>query len=83
MFFLSYLANGQSVWKYRLGFFQSVSNIHLLEHRWVLDVLLLVLVNHEGSYQGETKCIPTTSKIMIHYMYLKYIPPLKIWRKLS
>ena len=38
-------------------------------------------VNHEGSYQDETKCIPTTSKILI--LYLKHILPLKIWRNLD
>ena len=31
--------------------------------------------------KGETKCIPTTSKVLIHY--LKYIPPLKTWRHLD
>ena len=25
-------------------------------------------VNCEGSYPGETKCIPTTSKILNHYL---------------
>ena len=39
------------------------------------------LMFYEGSYQGETKCIPTTSKILIHY--LKHIPLLKIWRNLE
>ena len=45
----------------------------------MLDVLRPV--NREGLYEGETKCIPTTSKILIHY--LKHIPPLKIWRNLE
>ena len=31
---------------------------------YLLDILRPV--NHEESNQGETKCIPTTSKIMIH-----------------
>ena len=30
-------------------------------------------------YQGETKCIPTTSKILIPY--IKHIPLLRIYQK--
>ena len=32
----------------------------------MLDVLRPV--SREGRYQGETKCIPTTSKILSHYL---------------
>ena len=40
----------------------------------ILDVLYPV--NREGSYQGEKKCIPTTSELLIHYSI--HIPPLRI-----
>ena len=36
------------------------------EDRSILGVLRPV--NREGSYQGETKCIYVTGKIMIHYL---------------
>ena len=44
-----------------------------------LDVLRPV--HREGSYQGETKCIPTTTqgKTVIHNLI--HNPPLRIWRK--
>ena len=45
--------------------------------RQILDVLRPV--NSAGSYEGEAKCIPTTSKILIHY--LKHSPLLKTWMK--
>ena len=47
--------------------------------RSVLDVLRPV--NRERSYQGETKCIPTTSKILIDY--LNTYSTVEGWRNLG
>ena len=47
--------------------------------RWILDVSCPV--NRGGSNQDETKCMPTTSKFLIHY--LQHIPPLTTWRKIE
>ena len=35
----------------------------------------------QSTAKGQTKCIPTTGKILIHY--LKHILPLQIWRTLQ
>ena len=44
-----------------------------IQDRYILD--LWHPVNREGSHQGETKCIPTTTKFLIHY--LEHIPPVE------
>ena len=62
----------------------SINSFVLKYHHCSIDrqiTHVLLPVNSEESNQGETKCIPTASKIRIHY--LKHIPPLKIWRTLE
>ena len=56
----------------------SSSSIILLLWRTLIGAIPMVTIT---SYLGKTKCIPTTSNILIHY--LKHINPLKIWINLE